>query len=59
MTHYTVIWIWGGYADRHHLASSASLWPTIALGACVMAAFASVALKLYDEPVRRYLTASG
>ena len=57
MTHYTVIWIWGEYADRHHLASSASLWLTIAFGTCVMVAFAGVALKLYDEPVRRFLHA--
>jgi len=57
MTHYTVIWIWDGYAGRHHLASSASLWLTIALGTCIMVAFAWVALKLYDEPVRRFLHA--
>lgn len=55
MTHYTVIWIWGAYAGRHHLASSASLWLTIALGTCVMVAFAWAVLKLYDEPVRRSL----
>ena len=57
MTHYTVIWIWGGYADRHHLASSASLWLTIALGTCVMVGFAWAVLTLYDEPVRRWLRA--
>lgn len=57
MTHYSIIWIWGGYADRHHLVSSASLWLTIAFGACVMVAFAWVVLKLYDEPVRRVLHA--
>jgi peptidoglycan/LPS O-acetylase OafA/YrhL len=55
MTHYTVIWIWGGYADSHHLKSSASLWLTIALGTCIMVAFAWAVLKLYDEPVRRFL----
>jgi peptidoglycan/LPS O-acetylase OafA/YrhL len=55
MTHYTVIWIWGGYADRHHLYPSASLWLTIALGTSITVAFAWVVFKLYDEPVRQFL----
>ena len=59
MTHYAVIWIWGGYADRHHVVSSARLWVTIAFGTCMMVAFAWAVLKLYDEPVRRYLRARG
>ncbi len=55
MTHYCVLWIWGGYADAHHLQSSASLWFTIALGTCIMAAFAWAVFKFYDEPVRQFL----
>jgi peptidoglycan/LPS O-acetylase OafA/YrhL len=56
MTHYAVIWIWGDYADRHHLGSVA-LWSAIALGVCIMVALAWAVLKLYDQPVRRYLHA--
>jgi peptidoglycan/LPS O-acetylase OafA/YrhL len=58
MTHYTVIWIWGGYAGRHHFQSAASLWLTIALGTCIMVVFAWAVYKLYDEPVRRFLRTS-
>lgn len=54
MTHYAVIWIWGDYAGRHHFVSG-RLWPAVALGTCIMAAFAWAVFKLYDEPVRRYL----
>ncbi|MEO8871024.1 MAG: acyltransferase [Granulicella sp.] len=56
MTHYAVIWIWGDYAAKHHLASN-GLWPEVALGVCIMVAFAWVVFKLYDQPVRRYLHA--
>jgi peptidoglycan/LPS O-acetylase OafA/YrhL len=54
MTHYAVIWIWGAYAEKHHLASG-GLWPAVALGVCIMFAFAWAVFKLYDQPVRRYL----
>ncbi len=57
MTHYTVIWIWGDYAGKHHL-SSTNLWSAIALGTSIMVAFAWAIFKLYDEPVRRYLRSS-
>jgi peptidoglycan/LPS O-acetylase OafA/YrhL len=56
MTHYGVIWIWGDYAAKHHLAST-SLWTAIALGVCIMVAFAWAVLRGYDEPIRRYLSA--
>ncbi len=56
MTHYGVIWIWGDYAAKHHLASR-RLWIAIALGVCLMVAFGWTVLKLYDEPVRRRLSA--
>lgn len=55
MTHYAVIWIWGDYAGNHHLASS-GLWSVVALGVAFMVAFAWAVFKLYDEPVRRYLS---
>jgi peptidoglycan/LPS O-acetylase OafA/YrhL len=54
MSHYAVMWIWGDYAEKHHLASG-GLWPPIALAVCIMIAFAWAVFKLYDEPVRRYL----
>lgn len=56
MTHYGVIWIWGDYAAKYHLASR-SLWAAIALGVCIMVAFAWAVLRVYDQPVRRYLSA--
>jgi peptidoglycan/LPS O-acetylase OafA/YrhL len=56
MTHYAVIWIWGDYAEKHHLASG-GLWPAVAFGTCIMVAFAWAVFKLYDQPVRRYLHA--
>jgi peptidoglycan/LPS O-acetylase OafA/YrhL len=54
MTHYAVIWIWGDYAEKHQVLSH-GLWPDVALGVCVMVAFAWGIFKFYDEPVRRYL----
>jgi peptidoglycan/LPS O-acetylase OafA/YrhL len=56
MTHYSVIWIWGDYAAKNHLAST-RLWTEIGLGTCVMVGFAWAVYKLYDEPLRRALTA--
>jgi peptidoglycan/LPS O-acetylase OafA/YrhL len=56
MTHYAVIWIWGDYADKGHLAHG-SLWTRVALGTSVMVAFAWAVFKLYDEPLRRTLRA--
>lgn len=55
MTHYGVIWIWGDYAAKHHLASS-PLWVAVGIGAVIMVAFAWLVLKLYDEPVRAWAT---
>ena len=54
MTHYAVMWIWGDYAEKHALASW-GLWRAVALGVVLMVAVAWTVLKLYDEPVRRYL----
>lgn len=56
MTHYAVIWIFGDYyatrkPDTVHLAL------IVVLGVMVMAGFGWLVLVLYDEPVRRWLTA--
>jgi peptidoglycan/LPS O-acetylase OafA/YrhL len=56
MTHYGMMWIWGDYAAKHHLVASTTLWTEIALGVCVTVAFAWVILRVYDQPVRRYLS---
>jgi peptidoglycan/LPS O-acetylase OafA/YrhL len=58
MTHYGVMWIWGDYAAKHHLIASTALWTEIALGVSITVAFAWVVLRVYDQPVRRYLTAT-
>jgi len=47
MTHYAVIWIWSDFAQSHKLASG-GLWPAVAVGVCVMVAFAWAAFKVYD-----------
>ena len=58
MTHYGVMWIWGDYAAKHHLVSSSRLWTLISLGICITVAFAWIVLRIYDQPVRRYLSAT-
>ena len=57
MTHYSVIWIWGDYADKHHLGPGGLLLP-VTLGVCTMVAFAWIVFKLYDQPVRAWLRAA-
>lgn len=54
MTHYAAIWIWGNFAYKHKLANG-GLWPLASLGTLTMVAFAWLVLKVFDEPVRRYL----
>jgi peptidoglycan/LPS O-acetylase OafA/YrhL len=56
MTHYSVIWIWGDFAEKHQLASG-HLGLAVCIGVCSMVAFAYVVLKLYDQPMRSYLHA--
>jgi len=56
MSHYAVMWIWGDYAEKHHLATG-GFWTPLALGVCVMVAFGWAVFRLYDQPVRRYLAA--
>ena len=56
MTHYSVIWIWGDFAEKHKLASG-GLAPAVACGVVTMVAFACVVMVMYDKPVRAYLRA--
>ncbi len=56
MTHYSVIWIWGDYAEKHHLALG-KLGPAVTIGVIAMVPFAWVVSEFYDKPVRAYLRA--
>jgi peptidoglycan/LPS O-acetylase OafA/YrhL len=56
MTHYSVIWIWGDYAVKHHLASGGMGLP-VTCGTITMVAFAWVVMVVYDKPVRAWLRA--
>ena len=51
MSHYAVIWIWGDFAEKHHLATG-GLGPAVAVGVCGMLVFAWGVFTLYDRPVR-------
>ena len=56
MTHYAVIWMWGNYyASRH--PDMAHLAMIVTVGVLGMAAFATVVMVGYAEPVRRWLRA--
>lgn len=54
MTHYSVIWIWGDYAAKHHL-EKAGLALAVLAGVVAMVAFACLVMVAYDKPVRAYL----
>jgi peptidoglycan/LPS O-acetylase OafA/YrhL len=56
MTHYSVIWIWGDYAEKHKLALGGMGIP-VACGTITMVAFAWLVMVIYDKPVRAYLRA--
>ena len=56
MTHYSVIWIWGDYAEKHKLASGGMGIPVLC-GTITMVAFAWLVMVVYDKPVRAYLRA--
>jgi peptidoglycan/LPS O-acetylase OafA/YrhL len=56
MSHYAVIWIWGDFAEKHHLASG-HLGLAVTIGVFSMVAFGWLVLKLYDQPMRTYLRA--
>lgn len=59
MTHYSVIWIWGDLAQKHHLATQGhaitGLGPTVACGTLLMLAVAYVVMVAYDKPIRAWL----
>lgn len=54
MTHYSVIWIWGDFAEKHKLAMG-RLAPAVICGVVTMVLFAYVVMVMYDKPVRAYL----
>jgi peptidoglycan/LPS O-acetylase OafA/YrhL len=56
MTHYSVIWIWGDFAEKHKLATR-GMAPEVTLGVITMVAFACLVMIAYDKPVRAYLRA--
>jgi peptidoglycan/LPS O-acetylase OafA/YrhL len=56
MTHYSVIWIWGDFAEKHKLATR-GMAPEVTLGVITMVAFACLVMVAYDKPVRAYLRA--
>lgn len=56
MTHYSVIWIWGDFAEKHKLATQ-RMAPEVVCGVVTMVAFASLVMVAYDKPVRAYLRA--
>lgn len=56
MTHYSVIWIWGDFAEKHKLATR-GMASEVLCGVVIMVAFASLVMVAYDKPVRAYLRA--
>jgi peptidoglycan/LPS O-acetylase OafA/YrhL len=60
MTHYSAIWIWGDFAEKHKLATGG---PALALdvtcGVVTMVAFACLVMVAYDKPMRAYLRSRG
>ncbi|MDR3328630.1 MAG: acyltransferase [Prevotellaceae bacterium] len=54
ITHYPLIYLYNGWVSDTHIALSAS-WPVALLILIGSAGLAYAALKLYDEPVRRWL----
>jgi peptidoglycan/LPS O-acetylase OafA/YrhL len=56
MTHYSVIWIWGDFAEKHKLAAR-GMAPEVTCGVAIMVAFAWLVMVVYDKPIRAYLRA--
>jgi peptidoglycan/LPS O-acetylase OafA/YrhL len=54
MTHYSVVWIWGDFAQKHKLTLG-ELGPPVVCGVVAMVAFAWLVMVFYDKPVRAYL----
>ncbi|NID12831.1 acyltransferase family protein [Fibrivirga algicola] len=55
MTHYGVMWIFGGYLASHR-PSPQHLFLIVGSGMVLLSGFAYLVLRLYDEPIRRYLS---
>ncbi|MGV3656671.1 MAG: acyltransferase family protein [Chitinophagaceae bacterium] len=56
MTHYAAIWIFGNYYTTYN-PSASELILVVITGTMVLIAVAYLAMKYYDIPVRKYLTA--
>jgi peptidoglycan/LPS O-acetylase OafA/YrhL len=56
MTHYAAMWIFASY-NTSHKPGPAQLALVISIGTLVLVGFAWLMMKLYDTPVRQYLTA--
>jgi peptidoglycan/LPS O-acetylase OafA/YrhL len=56
MTHYTVIWMFMNYYNSH-TPGTLKLTLIVSIGVLIMTGFAYVVMRLYDIPVRRYLSA--
>jgi hypothetical protein len=60
MTHYSVIWIWGDFAEKHKLATGGpGLALDVTCGVVTMVAFACLVMVAYDKPMRAYLRSRG
>jgi peptidoglycan/LPS O-acetylase OafA/YrhL len=55
MTHYAVMWMWGNYYNSNKPAAD-QLFLIIIPAVLLLIGFAYIAMKWYDEPVRKYLT---
>jgi peptidoglycan/LPS O-acetylase OafA/YrhL len=55
MTHYAVIWLFGHYYTRYK-PSPGALLPIVALGIVLVISIAYAVMRLYDIPVRRWLS---
>lgn len=56
MTHYAVMWSFANYYNQHKPDTATLAW-IISISTIVLIGFAYVAMVLYDEPLRKYLTA--
>lgn len=55
MTHYAVIWIFGSYYTKYK-PSDGEVTAIVIIALACLVLFAYAVLKLYDEPLRRYLS---
>jgi peptidoglycan/LPS O-acetylase OafA/YrhL len=55
MTHYSVIWMFLSYLSSHTVGTT-QLFFIITIGTIVMVGFAYLVMKIYDTPIRNYLT---